>query len=323
MVHRTEGMKQKISQFLFIMGCAVFLLRVLFPGEYKDAHAQDRIVSAVDWNDDHSGTGYFVRWKGMTFNTKYHPYAPRMLEEHALDVLEYKEAPPNETNFWCPQNVQVDAEDDELQLVMRRFGPTWEGEPVWSCAEAVLEQELHYGKYSVTVKSYGFQEADGRPADPDPWGSLFDEQNTVLGIFTYDTNVDWDMDNPYGEIDVIEIFGAVHSIPQVGNAQFVVQPYNAKPENLKRVTLPKPESGLLTFEMDWRKESVTYTVRDGGRTVARHTYKDPWYIPIPNDTLRLHINLWVFGGPMDARPKRVGITDIRIEQYENPSVDLP
>lgn len=309
-------MKQKSLQYLIIMVCTVFQVPLFFPGEYKVAHAQDRVVSAVDWNDDHSSTGYLLQWKGMKFNTGYHLYSPHILEEQALDVLEYKGAPPDETNFWFPQNVQVDRQKDELQLVMRRFGPLWEGQPVWSCAEAVLEDRLYYGKYSITVKSYGSQEADDRPADPDPWGSLFDEQNTVLGLFTYDPEADWDSDNPYGEIDIIEIFGAIHSVPQVGNAQFVVQPYNAKQENLTRIALPIPESGLLTFEIDWKKDSIDYTVRDAGRVVARHTYTDPWYIPIPNDTLRLHINLWVFGGPMDARPKRVGITDIRIEKYE-------
>lgn len=297
--------------------CALLMVSVLalyLPG--GTAYAKDRSGSAVNWNDDHSGSRYMIQWKGMRFNTKYHPYAPHVPAEQALDVLEYKEAPPNKGNFWFPQNVQVDTEKNELQLVVRRFGPQWEGEPVWSCAEAVLEETLSYGRYSVTVKSYGSQEADDRPADPDPWGSLYDEQNTVLGIFTYDTEEDWDSDNPYGEIDIIEVFGAVHSVPQVGNAQFVVQPYDAKPENLVRITLPKPESGLLTFEMDWKKDSVTYRVRDGKKIVARHTYTDPWFIPVPNDTLRLHINLWVFGGPMDAKPKRVGITDVRIEKYK-------
>jgi hypothetical protein len=312
-------MKQKGLQLLRTAGYTVLFAAALCIGlsGYGGAHAKDRFAPAVDWNDDHSADGFIVQWKGMKFNTRYHSYSPYIIEEHALDALEYKEEPPDSANFWFPQNVQVDAKKDELQLVVRRFGPEWEGQPVWSCAEAVLEENLYYGKYGITVRSYGSQEADDRLADPDPWASLYDEQNTVLGIFTYDTEADWDSDNPYGEIDIIEVFGKIHSDPpQIGNAQFVVQPYDAEPENLVRITLPKPESGLLTFEMDWKKDSVTYTVRDGKKVVARHTYTDPWYIPVPNDTLRLHINLWVFGGPMDAKPKRVGITDIRIEKHK-------
>jgi hypothetical protein len=318
-------MKQKSPQCLIKKVYTILLLSVLLLGlsGIGTAYATDQFASAIDWNDDHSATGFIVQWRGMKFDTRYHSYAPYILEEHALDVLEYKEEPPGTTNFWFPQNVQVNAEKDELQLVMRRYGPEWEGQPVWSCAEVVLEEKLYYGKYSITVKSYGFQDVDDRPADPDPWGSLFDEQNTVLGIFTYDSNADWDSENPYREIDIIEVFGKVHSVPQIGNAQFVVQPYNAEPENLTRVTLPRPESGLLTFEMDLQKDSVSYAVRDGGRVVARHTYTDPEYIPVPNDSMRLHINLWVFGGPMDAKPKRVGITDLRIEKCEKLTDALP
>ncbi|UCB44795.1 MAG: family 16 glycosylhydrolase [Spirochaetota bacterium] len=308
-------MKNKIAQHILTI---LFFTAVLYAlSGYLYLYATDRHKSAVDWNDDHADTGYIIQWKGMKFNTKYHAYDPFILQEHALDVLEYKESPPDDTeNYWFPQNVQIDTKKNELQLVMRRYGPKWEGQPVWSCAEAVLEENLYYGKYSVTVISYGSQASDGQPEDPDPWGSLFDDQNTVLGIFTYDKNPDWDGENTFREIDIIEIFGKVHSASeQIGNAQFVVQPYYGTPENYSRITLPKPERNLLTFEMDWKKDSIDYYVRDGNKVVARYSYTNTDYIPEPSKTMRLHINVWVFGGPWDAKPKRVGITDIKIERY--------
>ena len=312
-------MKNKSLQNILTIFYTVLLLSMMFSrlSRYSTSYATDQFSGGVDWNDDHSDAGHIIQWKDMKFNTKYHAYEPSILRKQALDVLEYKESPPDDTtNFWFPQNVQVDAEKDELQLVIRRFGPEWEGQPVWSCAEAVLEEKLFYGKYSITVKSYGSQEANDQPADPDPWGSLFDEQNTILGIFTYDKNPDWDGENTFREIDIIEIFGKVHSASdQIGNAQFVVQPYYGTPQNLSRITLPKPESNLLTFEMDWKKDRVSYYVRDGTKIVAQYSYTNTEYIPTPSDSMRLHINMWVFGGPMDAKPKRVGITDIQIEKY--------
>lgn len=283
---------------------------------HRTLYATDRLNRTVDWNNDHSGTGYIVQWRNMKFNTKYHAYDPFILGEHALDVLEYKESPPDDVeNYWFPQNVQVDAEKDELQLVMRRFGPDWEGQPVWSCAEAVLQEKIHYGKYSVTVTSYGTQASNEQPKDPDPWGSLFEEQGVVLGIFTYDKNADPGFKNPYKEIDMVEIFGSAYSAPpNIGNAQFVIQPYDGTAENLTRITLPKPETGLLTFEMEWKKDSILYSVRDGKTIVARHRYTNKEYIPEPNENMRLHINLWVFGGPWNAKPIRIGISDMRIEK---------
>jgi hypothetical protein len=312
-------MEKKRAPYILIMFYTVLLLTVMFTGlsSYDDPHATDQFSRAVDWDDDHAGTGYIIQWKGMKFNTRFHAYDSFILREQALDVLEYKESPPDDSmNFWFPQNVQVDREKNELQLVMRRFGPEWEGQPVWSCAEVVLEELLWYGKYSVTATSYGYQAASDKPEDSDPWGSLFEEQNTVLGIFTYDDNPDWDGENTFREIDIIEIFGKVHSdIDQIGNAQFVVQPYDGTPENLSRITLPKPQSSRLTFEMEWKRDSISYFVRDGNKIVARYNYTNAEYIPEPNDSMRLHINMWVFGGPMDAKPKRVGITDIKIQKY--------
>ena len=312
-------MKNKRSRHIRTIVYAVLLLSVMllgFPG-LSTSSAKDRNNRAVDWNDDHSGTGFMLQWKGMKFNTKYHAYHPSILGKHALDALEYNESPPDGMdNYWFPQNVQIDPEKNELQLVMRRFGPKWEGQPVWSCAEVVLEEKLYYGKYSITVNSYGTQATNDQPVDPDPWGALFEEQSVVLGIFTYDKNADPDFKNTYKEIDIVEIFGKAYSAPpNIGNAQFVVQPYDGTPQNLTRITLLKPDSGLLTFEMDWKKDSVYYTVRDGNKIVARHRYTNTEYIPVPNENMRLHINLWVFGGPWNAKPIRVGITDIQLEKH--------
>ncbi len=312
-------MKNKRARYILTIFFTILLFSAMFYAlsGHSNLYATDQFNSVVDWDDDHADTGYIIQWKGMRFNTKYHAYDLSILREHALDVLEYKESPPDDNlNFWFPQNVQVDPEKNELQFIMRRYGPEWEGQPGWSCAEAVLEEKLFYGKYSITVKSYGYQEANDQPADPDPWGSLFDEQNTVLGIFTYDKNPDWIGENTFREIDIIEIFGKVHSdIEQIGNAQFVVQPYNGTPKNLIRITLPKPDSNLLTFEMDWKKDIVSFYVRDGNKIIARYSYTNVDYIPEPSDNMRLHINMWVFGGPMDAKPKRVAITDIKVEKY--------
>jgi len=312
-------MKNKRALHIHTILYAALLLSVMllgFPG-LTTSYAKDRSSRAVDWNDDHSGTGFKLQWRGMKFNTKYHAYDPSILRKHALDALEYKESPPDGMdNYWFPQNVQIDPEKNELQLVMRRFGPEWEGQPVWSCAEVVLEENLYYGRYRITVNSYGTQAANDQPVDPDPWGALFEEQSVVLGIFTYDKNADPGFKNTYKEIDIVEIFGKAYSTPpNIGNAQFVVQPYDGTPQNLTRVTLPKPDSGLLTFEMNWKKDSVSYAVRDGNKIVARHRYTNTEYIPVPNDNMRLHINLWVFGGPWYAKPIRVGITDIQIEKY--------
>lgn len=272
----------------------------------------DKPISTITWND-------------YTIQTNFHPEMPAG-------------SPPGiepAYNQWNPKNVRVVG--NELQLSIERNSPTiWEGQHVWAAAEGVVINRLPtHGTYCCTFR---IVDAGGSPAwthfstsNPNP------NTSTIFGIFLYDANANV-QPNPYGEIDLLELgfqnqpnngtgwIAKQPGGPVLNNAQFALQPWDAgQPSGtpnfqmVHRINLDVsqvPDTGYVTVLCNWTGGNVPvrYWLAYGAWTSANFpytagntiAYTTPTavnqYVPRVRPSMRLHLNLWPYGGPSTNSP---------------------
>jgi hypothetical protein len=179
-------------------------------------------------------------------------------------------------NIFSKANVSVDASG----FLHLRIAKDTQGR--WTTAEVIAPASLGYGTYTFTVRT--------RLDQLDP--------NVVLGLFTWSDKPQY----AHRELD----FEAARwgSATDPTNAQFVVQPYDAK-DHLSRFTL---SSGVRTVQQfTWRAGEVTFLSRnlDTNATVATYVYRGA-DVPKPGDE-RVRLNLWLFGGNAPTNSQSVEI----------------
>ncbi|MGD1845634.1 MAG: hypothetical protein ACFB10_09610 [Salibacteraceae bacterium] len=275
-----------------------------------------------------------VTWKGFTFNTATHPASPTASQPGLAPGY----------NQWMPENVSV--ANENLQLTIQRNSKLhWQGQVVWAAAEAVLEQPVNYGIYYVTFK---VTDKDGTPN----WGIYDIDNgdkvdiNSIFGVFLYDAQ-GVNSGNPNCEIDFLELgfqgqpnngsgwIGSQPNGPALNNAQFAVQPWDLDSPNapnfdmVHRIALDVkkiPSTGEVTIACNYAdgatpvKNYLAYGPYDssnfpfdGADTISYTTpSSQKAYVPELNDNMRLHINLWPYGGPSTNDPVYVQVTNLEV-----------
>ena len=276
---------------------------------------------------------YVITWKGFSIDTNYHNVYNPALPGAQIDtsnwtvlgkpINDFKAEPPtsNGGGFWFPQNVTVNA-DNDLQLQMLQNGPyyydnTGAKQTVWTSAEAVFSDTLSYGVYCVVA------EVTSTTGSEDPWPSFLADFNTVFGMFTYQTAADSEK-NPHHELDITEV-GKVTNPSNTGDAQYVAQPYDGATGNLERYSLNKDQikshENMVTFWMNWQgeNEEVLFATQLGDhRSTTMPASPDvAWTMANTNyspsiGSAKLHINLWVDGGPVSGGEKTVVVKYLAI-----------
>ncbi|HEU4718298.1 MAG TPA: hypothetical protein VFU15_10710 [Bacteroidia bacterium] len=272
-----------------------------------------------------------ISWKNFTIRTDFHPAMPA----GSLPGI------PPAYNQWNPANVQV--VNNNLQLSLQRNSPTiWQGQHVWAASEAVVQNSLGYGTYCCTFR---IVDASGKNA----WAQFSTlnaspNTSTIFGVFLYDA-VGTGGSNPNCEIDIIEVgfqnqpnngqgwIGQQPGGPALNNAQFVIQPWDAGTPNqpdwnmVKRINIDTasiPDPGDVTVICQWTAAGapVTYYLAYGAYTSANFPFATAMkyttpvaansYIPALNSNMRLHLNLWPYGGPTTNAPVFVQVSNLEI-----------
>ena len=184
-------------------------------------------------------------------------------------------------NAWSDSDESVWVDDEgSLHLVIR------EVEGVWHCAEVYTTEFTEYGVHRFYV--------DGALDELDA--------NAVFAPFLYandETEVDIEFTR-WGNPD------ADH------NGQYVVQPYST-PGNLE--TFPASLDGTYTTHaFDWQADAIRFTSLHGhyeeapspGFVIHEWLYEGA-DIPEQAESLRIHINLWLYQGRAPARGEEVSV----------------
>jgi PKD repeat protein len=175
-------------------------------------------------------------------------------------------------NRWNPQGIYVDYLD-RLHLTIKNVNG------VWYSSEADNDIDYLYGKYTWTVD----QE------------SLNLDKNTVVGLFTYETDVDeHDIEFSKWEDET------------KNNTWFSNQPrpvYNA-------AVYP---SEKVLCSIDWQPYGCRYTiVTESGTTLADYTDNDASPTTVAES---LAMNLWLWGAPSNQAEIDITIYDFSYEAY--------
>jgi len=182
------------------------------------------------------------------------------------------------------EDVWVDAEGQLHLKIVQRDGK-------WYCTEVINKESLGYGKYIFYVASRV---------------DLLD-QNTVVGLFTWDTNAP---EHNYREID-IEF--ARWGDPEGDNAEFSVQPSDT-PGNTHRFNIVL-NGDYSTHLFEWRNNRIDFLSLHGhqlpppteGHIIESWTYTGNDTPPAGSENAR--INFWLFKGnpPSDGQEAEVVI----------------
>ena len=274
-----------------------------------------------------------IQWNNFTIQTDFHPAQPLSSEPGLAPAY----------NQWNPQNVQV-VNGNLLLSLQRNSIVSWQGQPVWAAAEAVVLSALNYGVYCCSFKvtdgngNLAWSQFDTTTASPNI--------TTTFGIFIYDASAT-SAPNPYSGIDLLELgfqnqpnngsgwIGQQPDGPILNNAQFALQPWDAAQANqpdwkmVKRINLDiqsLPASGIVTVFCNWQgaNQPVTYYLAYGAFQVSdignlpagTLQYTTPAaanvYVPTLNPNIQLHLNLWPYGGPSTNSSVFVEITNLEI-----------
>lgn len=199
-------------------------------------------------------------------------------------------------NQWSPENVWLDKAG--LHFKIRRVVvPTTTAEPEhteWQCAEVFTQKTFGFGTYEFQVV-----------------GSIDKlDHNVVLGLFDYPT------DSPDGtnEID-IEFARWGNALWPNGNytiyPSFGERDHNAS--HTFRFTLKDDKKPVLTthrFIREPERIELQSFQGDGGKkspTIAKWLYRGASRQRIPQKSLPVHINLWLFAGHAPSDNKEVEI----------------
>ena len=194
-------------------------------------------------------------------------------------------------NCWSPANAVLDAEGAHLRLT-RQGGD-------WYAAEIRTTTPVPIGSYSVQLV--------GRTDLLDP--------NVVLGVFLYDDAAGEAWDPCPSELDMESSrFGD----PGAPNGHFVSYASGVcSPADLDDFSYTLTGTHT-THEIDWVPGAVAYRLMHGHRTapdlpeylIGERTFVSP-LVPGAGG-MRLHVNLWAFGGsaPTDQQEVEVVISDI-------------
>lgn len=211
-----------------------------------------------------------------------------------------------QNQIYDPNNIWADSAGLHLKVQQGTYG----GKNLWASAEAVLYQELGYGKFVFTVTGLA------------AWMAA-NESNLVFGAFTFQPTANSNTKNQYIEVDALEVSRWGNpSGNDAGTAQFVVQPYDATPDNRHIIQLDPTKCDPLTIEMEWSGAgvAVTYNAYYGAYNTGSlpATPDITWitpasvlpYVPQTDGEL-FHFNFWQFGGqgPSDANAHELVITD--------------
>ncbi len=237
---------------------------------------------------------------------------------------------------FAPKNAYVDGSGNLHMLIAKRDlggGPTVAGAEVALMFNAdSSEANLGYGDYLVTatVKSAA------------SWGQL--DPNAAFGVFTFErvgTGDTGPATNPHREIDLAELSrwgwnhagqcpfkGNTQALCE-GNAQFTLQPWESKPQNLHRYTIGSG-ANTLTLVMKWHgaNQPVTFDEYDGAFNFGNlpATASNTWttsdvqnqFVPATKCE-RFHLNFWMGNftagkepnPPPSTLPQEVVVTDFQ------------
>ena len=194
-------------------------------------------------------------------------------------------------NTWLSDNVFVDT-NGYLHL---KITYNASGTEEWECAELYTDDPLPFGTYQWWVVS---------DLDFDP--------NVVLGLFFYE--------GPDGtnEID-IEFSKFGDTSPLATNADYCVYPKNVN-ESPTCYDWDVTLSGTFTTQrFEWAKKKVEFWTIGGHHDITSETNiiqnwlfqpsGRSWRRLIPQDDMRMHMNLWLFQGnaPIDGNTVEVVI----------------
>ncbi len=198
-------------------------------------------------------------------------------------------------------NVWIDGAGD-LHLKINRVGNRWRSAEVIDRSANPGLSTPGYGTYTFQVKS----RVDNLDA------------NAVLGLFTWDDDPASDV-YAHREIDFEAARWGNPNDPT--NAQFVVQPWNASPEHLLRITLP-PGDIATTHRFTWQPGRVDFMSWTGNSAepgspfdiIASHTYEGT-DVPPAGGTEHIHLNLWLLNGspPLGNQEVEVVIRDVSFQ----------
>jgi hypothetical protein len=211
------------------------------------------------------------------------PTKPLKFSDYDWDVRTIASDRGGTNNLYDPANAWTD-ESGALHLqITKKSGR-------WNCAEMVLNRNLGYGSYIMTVRETSHLE----PA-------------AVLSMTTWD---EWGGDQNYREMDVeISRWGDAGNR---NNAQFVVQPFYI-PGNVFRFYTPP---GVLTHLVHWesgRASFKTFRGRSAGagaQVLTEHEFTSG--IPSPGQA-KLHLIFYVTASGTSALQKDA---EVVIEKFE-------
>ena len=87
-----------------------------------------------------------IQWNNFTIQTDFHPAQPMSSQPGLAPAY----------NQWNPQNVQM-VNGNLLLSLQRNSIVSWQGQPVWAAAEAVVLSALNYGVLLVQGDRWQWQ----------------------------------------------------------------------------------------------------------------------------------------------------------------------
>ncbi len=273
-----------------------------------------------------------IDWGSFTIQTDSHP-APPAYSNPGLAV--------NNGSMWLASNVQVLANGNLELSLQQNSGQTWDNngqqEEIWAASEAVFQNTVNYGTYCCT-----FKVTDGKGNLAWDQFSLSNaappqlNMNTTFGIFLYDHSTAGGS-NAHSEIDFLELgyqnqandgsgwIAGQPGGPTKNNGQFTLQPWDAASAGqpdwsiLNRIAIDVskiPSSGEVTILTKWTAggapvefylaygafDSKTFPFTDANTLSHTTPASVNSYVPAQSAGMKLHMNLWPYGGPSTAKP---------------------
>jgi PKD repeat protein len=180
-------------------------------------------------------------------------------------------------NRWNPGGIYVDYLG-RLHLTIKNVNG------VWYSSEADNDVELRYGKFTWTVDQEAFNA----------------DKNTVLGLFTYETDInEHDIEMSRWEDE------------DAKNVSFSNQEH-AEPNKKVYDAFLYPSEKVLC-SIDWQPDTCRFTiVTESGTTLADYTDNDATPTTVAES---LAMNLWLWGAPSNQSEIDITIYDFSYEAY--------
>eukprot|EP00930_Biecheleria_cincta_P031383 TRINITY_DN21789_c0_g1_i1.p1 TRINITY_DN21789_c0_g1~~TRINITY_DN21789_c0_g1_i1.p1 ORF type:complete len:769 (-),score=112.98 TRINITY_DN21789_c0_g1_i1:409-2715(-) len=290
---------------------------------------------------------HVLSWRSFRIRRDYHPDPP------------WRSSPPKPGwTYWNPHNVQV--VDDSLQVCVRKnsgFQYVWQHGIVpsdaplqaWANGEAVFEDTLYYGDYSV---QFNLVDPSGKAVMD---RLLTKDVTFTAGVFIFDLTEGGEGENKHRELDLIEVGyqnqnnldpkAWINNQPggpaiSQSHAHFALQPVkifddkdgsaqSSNWDHVHRISLDSAkiaEKDGLTVVMRWHGpgKAVSFWSAPGAFTSEDFPFKGEntttWTTPasaIPDvpsrtDSMRLHLNLWAYGGPASEQSFCMKVSNVEI-----------